>query len=82
MPSSGMRFHVSLVKTDVSKERIASSMRVKRNNDVGKNVSSNQQLKHVVYTANIVPSSLILLTLIMEVICSFETSVLTVASYC
>jgi hypothetical protein len=35
MPSSGMLCHVALIRTDVSKERIASIMRVTRISEIG-----------------------------------------------
>jgi hypothetical protein len=60
MPSSGMLRRVELVRTDVSKERIAAINRVLR----------------LLVTANGVPSSPILVTLMMEAIRSSETSVL------
>jgi hypothetical protein len=41
------------------------------------NVNSNFHLKHAVVTANVVPSSPILVTLMMEAICSSESLVLT-----
>jgi hypothetical protein len=52
-----------LVRTDVSEERIASIIRVKR-------------------ICEVVPSSLIVLNLLMEAIRSSETSVLTRATMC
>jgi hypothetical protein len=58
---------VALVRTDVSEERSASIIGVAR---IGQLV-----------TANHVPSSLILVTLIMEEIRSSETSVLTGAKW-
>jgi hypothetical protein len=61
--SSGMLHRVTLVRTDVSEELSASFIRVSR---IGELV-----------TASIVPSSLILVTLIKEALGSSETSVLT-----
>jgi hypothetical protein len=61
MASSGMLRRVAVVRTDVSEERSASFIRVTRIGELG--------------TAN-VPSSPILVTLMMEVIRSSETSVL------
>jgi hypothetical protein len=79
---SEMLRHVTLVRTDVSEERSASFMRVKR---IGKLrvtlvVTSNQRsLLYLLVTAK-VPSSSILVTLIMEALRSSETSVLTRAA--
>jgi hypothetical protein len=66
MASSGMLRRVVLVRTDVSKELSASFIRVTR---IG-------ELRTTLATAN-VPSSSILVTLMMEALSSFETSVLT-----
>jgi hypothetical protein len=60
---------VALVRTDVSEERIASIIRVLLHN-----------VLRLLVTANAVPRSLISVTLIMETICSFETSVLKKAT--
>jgi hypothetical protein len=63
---------VALVRTEVSEERIASIIRVTRIGDLGTlAVTSN------IGTTNVVPSSLNLVTLMMEEIRSSETSVLT-----
>jgi hypothetical protein len=59
---------VALVRTDVSKERSASSIKVTR---IGELV-----------TANFVPASPILVTLIMEALSSSVTSVLIIATWC
>jgi hypothetical protein len=58
---------MSLVRTDVSKESIASVIRVAR-------------VRRLLVTANVVPSSLILVTQMMEALSSSETSVLTRAT--
>jgi hypothetical protein len=70
MPSSRMLRHVALVRTDVSDELSASTIRVRRNFEFLRSV------RRLLVTAN-VPSSPILVTLIMEALRSSETSVLT-----
>jgi hypothetical protein len=67
MSSSGMWRRVALVIIDVSEERVASIFRV-------------VQCGSVCYTANVVPSSLILSTLVRKATCSSGTSVLTRAT--
>jgi hypothetical protein len=71
MPSSGMLRRVSLVKTDISEELIDSIIRVTRIGELGTTiaVTSNRW-------ANVVPSSPIFVTLMIEGLRSFETSVL------
>jgi hypothetical protein len=56
--------YLNFLRSDVSKERIFSIIRVKAISELGKNVISNY---------NVVPSSLILFTLMIEAILSFET---------
>jgi hypothetical protein len=87
---------VALVRTDVSEERSASIIRVTRISERGTTLavtSSNQQLMHVakkcaarmrrlLITANVGPSSRILVTLMMEALRSSERSVLTRATRC
>jgi hypothetical protein len=69
---------VVLVRADVSEERIASIIRVTKFGELGTlTVTSNGN--QLLVTAN-VPSSPILVTLMMEVIFSSETSVLTRAT--
>jgi hypothetical protein len=63
MPSSGILGHAALARTVVSEERIASIIRL-------------CCVHRLLVTANI-PSSPILVTLMMEAIRSFETSVLS-----
>jgi hypothetical protein len=67
---------VALVRTDASEELSASIIRVTRIGVLGTKlaVTSNR-------TANVVPSSPILVTLMMEALSSSETSVLTTATW-
>jgi hypothetical protein len=67
---------VALVRTDVSEERITSIIRVTRIGELGKTlaVTSNRR------TANVVPCSPILVTLMMEALRSSEASILTSAT--
>jgi hypothetical protein len=71
-----MLWHVALVRTDVSEELSASIVRVTRIGGLGTALAIVHQL---LVTAN-VPSSPILVTLMMEALCSSETSVLTRAT--
>jgi acetylglutamate synthase len=70
MASSGVLRRVALVKTAFLEEHSASIIRVTR---IG-------ELRTMLVTANVVPSSPILVTLMMEVLSSSETSVLTRAA--
>jgi hypothetical protein len=76
MASSGMLCRVALVKSDVSEELSTSIIRVTRIVELGTTlaISSNRCM---LVMANVVPSSLILVTLMMEALSSFEMSVLT-----
>jgi hypothetical protein len=65
MPSSGMWRYMTLVRTDVSENRIASFISVK----------GISKLRLLV-TAKVVPNSPIVI-LIMEALCASETSVIT-----
>jgi hypothetical protein len=65
---------VALVRTDVSEELSASFIRVTRIGALGMLVVTSNQLK---VTANVVPSSLNLVILMIEALISSETSVLT-----
>jgi hypothetical protein len=67
---------MAVVGTDVSEEYIASIIRVKRICELGTPLTITRKLD----TTNVIPSSLILFTLIMEAIRSSETSVLTRAT--
>jgi hypothetical protein len=82
MPSSGLRRRVALVKTDVSEDRIAPIIRVIRIGEIGKILAVTSNLimlqRNGLYyvflrsmlwfldTANFVPCSPILVTLMME----------------
>jgi hypothetical protein len=70
---------VTLVKTDGSEERIASIIRITRIGALETTlaVTNNRHTLHLLVTANVVPSSPILVTLMMEALCSSETSILT-----
>jgi hypothetical protein len=70
MSSSGMLHRVALVRTDVSEGRIASIIKVTRFLGV----------RRLLVTPNLVPSSRILVALMMEAICPSETSVPTRAA--
>jgi hypothetical protein len=74
MASSGMLRRVTLVRTDVSEEFSYSIIRVTRIGELGMLGVTKNRRKQV--TAN-VPSSLIIVTLMMEAISSSETSVPT-----
>jgi hypothetical protein len=72
-PFSCTSFCVHLDRTDVSEERIASIIRVERINELGKTLA-------VTVTAYILPSSQILVALMMEAMRFSEASVLTGAA--
>jgi hypothetical protein len=81
MPSSRLLHRVAFVKTDVSEEPSASIIRVTRIGELGKTlaVTSNRihrSVRRFLITAN-VPTSPILVTLMMEALGFFETSILT-----
>jgi hypothetical protein len=75
MASSGILRRVALVRTDVSEELSASFIRVTRIGKLGTTlaVTSNRR------TANVVPNTPILVTLMQEALSSSETSILTKA---
>jgi hypothetical protein len=79
MSSSGKLRRVALVRTDVSEKLSASIIRVTRIRELGKSlaVTSNRR-RNVLVTANVVPSSRILVTLMME---ALSSSVLTRATW-
>jgi hypothetical protein len=81
MPSSAMLRSLGLVRTDVSEERISSIMRMTRICKLGTTltVASNRRTLRR-NTANVVPGSPFLITLMMEMISSYETSLFTRAT--
>jgi hypothetical protein len=73
---------VALVRTDVSEELSASFITMTRIRELGTTlgVTSNRPTRRLLVTPNVVPSSPILVTLMMEALSSSETSVLTRAT--
>jgi hypothetical protein len=69
--------HVALVKTDVSEELNASIIRVTR---ILSDLVFLHSVRRLLVTANVVASSSILVTLMMEALSSSETSALTRAT--
>jgi hypothetical protein len=83
MVSSGMLRRLALVRTDVSEEPSAFFIRVTRSGELGTTLavtSHRRSVRRLLVTANVVPSSPILVTLMMEALSSSETSVLTRAT--
>jgi hypothetical protein len=86
MVSSGMLRRVALVRSDVSDELSASFIRVTRISElsttpaVTRNRRFLRSVRWFLVTAGVVPSSLILVTLMKEALSSSETSVLTRAT--
>jgi hypothetical protein len=82
MSSSGMLRRVDLVRTDVSEELSTSIIRVTRIGEVGTTLAVTiiRSVRRLLVTASVVPSSLIVVTLMKEMLCSSETSVLTRAT--
>jgi hypothetical protein len=67
---------VALVGTDVSEESVASIIRVTRIGEL-ETLAITSSVLRLLVTANVVPSSPILVTLTIEMIGSSETSVVT-----
>jgi hypothetical protein len=87
MVSSAMLCRVALTVTDVLEELSASFIRVARIGELGTTlaVTSNRQtlrrnVRRLLVTASVLPSSPILATLMKEALSSSETSVLTRAT--
>jgi hypothetical protein len=76
--SSGMLCRVDLVRINVSEELSASFIRVIRIGELGTTLA--RSMRRLLVTASVVPSSLILVTLMKEALSSSETSVLTRAT--
>jgi multidrug efflux pump subunit AcrB len=78
MPSSGMLRRVALVITDVSDVLRASIIRVTRIGELGTMLAVTRScvflrnVRRFIVTANVVPSTTILVTLMMEVLNSSE----------
>jgi hypothetical protein len=85
MASSGMLRRVALVRTDVSEELSASFIRVARIGKLGTTLaaaSNRRSVRRLLVTANVVPSSPILVTLMKDALSSSETAVLTRITRC
>jgi hypothetical protein len=90
MASSGMLRRVALVRTDVSEELRSSFIRVTRVGELGTSlaVTSNRARCEEIFAAcilvraNVVPSSPIFITVMMEPTGTSETSFLTRATRC
>jgi hypothetical protein len=83
MPSYDMLRRVALIIINVSEERSVSNIRVTRIGELGTTLAVTSNILSVLQllvNANIVPSSSILVTLMMEALGSSETSVLTRAT--
>jgi hypothetical protein len=85
MSSSGMLCRVSLVRTDVSEKRIASIISLTIIGELVTTLAVEElvfllSVLLLLVTANVVPSSPFLVTLMMEAMHSSETSVLTRAT--
>jgi hypothetical protein len=79
--SSGMLRRVSVVRTDVSEELIASFIRLTRIDELGTTlIVFLHSMRRLLVTARVVPSSPILVTLMEKALSTSETSVLTRAT--
>jgi hypothetical protein len=76
MVPSGMLHRVDFVRSDISEEFSASFIMVTRIGELG----TTLRVRRLLVTANVVPSSPILVTLMKEALSSSETSVLTRAT--
>jgi hypothetical protein len=81
MASSGMSCRVALVRTDVSEDIIAYHIMVTTIGEQGTTLAVTRSVRRLLVTANVVRSSPILITLMMEALRSSETSVLTRATW-
>jgi hypothetical protein len=74
---------MALVTTDVSEERRSSIIRVIRINELGTTLAETlllRSMRRLLVTTDIVPSSTILVTVMMEELLSYGTSILTRAT--
>jgi hypothetical protein len=72
-----MLHRVALVRTDVSEELSGSIIRVTRISELGTTLTVSSHRRRLLVTASVVPSSLILVTVMMDALSSSETSVPT-----
>jgi hypothetical protein len=79
MPSFDFLRRVTLARIDISEEFSASIIRVTRIGELGRMLYLHS-LRPLLVTANILPRSPILVTIMMETLSSFETFVLTGAT--
>jgi hypothetical protein len=77
MASSGMLRRVALVRTEVSEKLNASFIRVTRIVELGTTLDITSNRRTLLVRANVIPSSPLLVTLMMEGLRSSEKSVLT-----
>jgi hypothetical protein len=66
---------VALIRNDVSEELSVSIIRVKRISELGTTLATTSSVLWLLVTANVVPTSPIPVTAMMEVVRSSETSV-------
>jgi hypothetical protein len=78
MASSGMLRRVALVRAEVSEE-LSPSIMVTRIGELGTSLAVTS-VRRLLFTASVVPSSPILVTLMKEALSYSETSVLTIAT--
>jgi hypothetical protein len=71
---------VALVRTDISEELSASFITMSRLCELGTTLAATNSLRRLLVTANVVPSSSILVTLMKEALSSSEMSVFTRAT--
>jgi hypothetical protein len=82
MASSGMLRRAALVRTDVSEEIGSSIIRVTRIGELGTLAVTSilRSVCRLVVAGNVIPSSSIIVILMIEALSSSETSVLTIAT--
>jgi hypothetical protein len=83
MASSGMLRRMALVRTDVSEERSVSIITVTRTGGLGTTLavtSKRRTLRRLLVMSNIVPSTPVLVTVMIESLSSSEMSVLITAT--